>query len=51
MLGGDRGAWHLYTTSILLQICNQFKVGIPHDRIVLAFKLLDIRAHTDFAVA
>src|SRR5262245_25231746 len=27
------------------------KAGIPHDRIVLAFKPPDIRAHTDFAVA
>jgi hypothetical protein len=27
------------------------KAGIPRDRIVLAFKPPDIRAHTDFAVA
>jgi hypothetical protein len=27
------------------------KAGIPRNRIVLAFKPLDIRAHTDFAVA
>ena len=27
------------------------KAGISHDRIVLAFKPSDIRAHTDFAVA
>ena len=27
------------------------KAGIPHDRIVLAFKPPDIRAHTHFAVA
>ena len=27
------------------------KAGIPHDRIVLAFKPPDVRAHTDFAVA
>jgi hypothetical protein len=27
------------------------KAGIPHDRIVLAFKPPEIRPHTDFAVA
>lgn len=27
------------------------QAGIPHDRIVLAFKSPDIRLHTDFAVA